>query len=89
MCMALLRLKRSSKEYLVLLPPGWVGGVVDTNLAGPRIDWATRGYHRCGYHGGGRVPVRCAWAPEGCQQARCVGVQKTPKCWGCWLRHHL
>ena len=25
------------------MPPGWVGGVVDTNLAGPWIDRAARG----------------------------------------------
>ena len=31
------------------VPPGWVGGVVDTNLAGPRTDWAARGNPCCGY----------------------------------------
>ena len=31
------------------VPPGWVGGVVDTDLAGPRTDWATRGDPGCGY----------------------------------------
>ena len=59
------------------MPPGWVDGVVDTNLAGPRIAWATWGNHRCGHHGGGRVPVRC-------QQAHCIGVQKPQSAGGCW-----
>ena len=59
------------------MPPGWVGGVVDTSLAGPKIDWATRGNHRCGYHGGGRVPVRY-------QQAHCIEVQKPQSAGGCW-----
>ena len=31
------------------MPPGWVGGVVDTNLVGPRTDWATRGTNYWGY----------------------------------------
>ena len=37
------------KGIEVRVPPGWVGGVADTNLAGPRVDWATRGATCCGY----------------------------------------
>ena len=64
-------------------PPGWVCSVVDTNLAGPGIDWATGGNHRCGYTAvdGCR---RCAWVLVGCQQAHSVGVQKPQSAGVCW-----
>ena len=62
---------------------GWVDGVVDTNLAGPRIDWATRGIHRCGSTAVGGCQ-RCAWVLVGYQQAHCVGVQKPQSAGECW-----
>ena len=34
-------------------------------------------------HGGRRVLVRRAWVLEGCQQTRCVGVQKPQSVGGC------
>ena len=55
---------------------------MDTNLAGPRIDWATRGNHRCG------LPRRWTGAGAGClgTSGAClrVGVQKPQSAGGCW-----